>query len=463
MRLRNTLIAFVVLVIVGGYVYLVESKKQRVGDEKEKLFYNIKKEDAQELDLNFWNGEIKLKKDGAGKWRIGSPLDAPADSDAVDSMVSAILTTDINRVIEQNPKEIQTFGLDEPFVKATVKLKEGKSLPSIWLGKKTPIGTAIYLKKETDKRVLLTDLSLQTSLDKTVNDLRDKQIIDFKDEDVRKIELNGTEGYRLLVKRDKDWYLEAPKKYKADEGEVNSIFSSLKSLRVKEFENDAPKELKQYGLDPPRRTVILFLGDRGDRKMLLMGDNKRTKEEVYVTRESKDRVYSVVSSNLRDFIKDISALRDRRILNFERDKAARVQMKVSDETYTLSRVKDKQKKDEWQIELGLGKTEKGDADEISTMLITLQYLKGKEIVEDEAKDLKPYGLDKPQIQTTVVGADGKTIAAITIGNKREEKGKEVGYFTKKSDSPMIYLLEEIDFNQLNKKSADFKKKPEPAV
>ena len=84
--------------------------------------------------------------------------------------------------------------------------------------------------------MLLTAATLRTALDKQPKDLRDKQLLTFKDDDVTRIEITPAGDPAVaLVRKDKDaWTLE-PGGQPTDLTEVRSYLSSLRAARAVDF------------------------------------------------------------------------------------------------------------------------------------------------------------------------------------------------------------------------------------
>src|SRR5579884_2163330 len=132
------------------------------------------------------NGIRIAKKDGAqvvlektgNDWRMTQPKTYPVDTDSVNSFLSSVSSVDADSVVEEKPADIAQFGLTQPSVTLTLTLKDGKTR-TLLLGDDAPTGSGVYAKTENSPKVYALASYTKTSLDKGVNDFRDKRLLTF--------------------------------------------------------------------------------------------------------------------------------------------------------------------------------------------------------------------------------------------------------------------------------------------
>src|SRR5581483_2761695 len=251
MNLRNTLMMLVVLLALGGYVYFVQVPREKKETEEKKVLA-FDKEAVSELTLTYPDRVLTLKKNGAGKWRITQPVEADADETTVKNLVNSIADAEVKRTLDEVPQDLAVYGLTTPVVKVKLTLKDGKTLPLLLFGKDTPVGFSTYAQKDGDAKVILVPQTLRVGLIKQVKDVRDQTILTFNDNDVKKLEIRGPDREIVLNKTDAGWTLEKPVRAKADDTEVRTFLSSLRSLRAQDFLEEPALELKEFGLAPPQ-------------------------------------------------------------------------------------------------------------------------------------------------------------------------------------------------------------------
>jgi len=443
-RPLNTLLLAIVFILLGAYVYFFEFQKGP--KEKTQRLLNFQEEEAESLILNYPQQEIRLQKEPLGRWKITRPLETAADESMIGAILAALSASEVKRTVEEKPSaaDLQNYGLDKPEVKVTLSLRNGIALPPILFGGKTPLGNSVYVRRGAEAGVLLTDASLRSNLERKLNDLRSKKILELRDEAVKQFALKGSRGDFALSKKGDVWFIDQPRYYRADQVEVQGILSTIRSISAQDFIEESPSELKKYGLDKPRLRVTVFMGEQEGSREILFGSKREGHEEVYLVVDSKGTVYAVHESVLKQLEKDLTALRDKEILSFRQDQAAKVQIAAPKESLALA----KGEKGEWRVEgPKKGKAQQGA---VADYLTLLNRLKAKGFADDEAKDLKKYGLDSPSLKISIADKDGKSLGTFLLGSKI---GAE--YYAGREGSMTVYTLDEFSYDQLNKKLTDF--------
>src|SRR5437868_5000828 len=117
--LRKTLILFVVFLGLSAWYVFYEKEakpKKTEAEEKSKQLINLNQDEIQEFVIHRFDAKstnterVKLRKSGAD-WNILEPVQDQADTSVVTSMLSSLTTTKQERVVEEKPKDLDTFGL----------------------------------------------------------------------------------------------------------------------------------------------------------------------------------------------------------------------------------------------------------------------------------------------------------------------------------------------------------------
>ena len=123
-------------------------------------------------------------------------------------------------------------------------------------GKKTPIGANNYVSTGAAAPSTPSRRFRVTSLEKSLDDLRERRPLRFDREGVQRIEATWVDGGVVLEKKDGKWRLVAPLDTDADSETVETLLSDLVFLRASGFV-DAPPPDKEVGLDTPQYRVVL--------------------------------------------------------------------------------------------------------------------------------------------------------------------------------------------------------------
>jgi hypothetical protein len=173
MSLRNTLVVFILLIIVGGYALYLNHQPPPEANPK---VYHLDAKDIRSIELKSPDRDIVVERAGAGKWNITKPVNAPADSGTVDSIANQIASLEITGTADEHPTDLAPFGLAVPAVTVTVVTTDGKTLPSIMVGRQAPIGNAGFIKVADKPAVVMVAPSFAADVNRHVNDLRSRSL-----------------------------------------------------------------------------------------------------------------------------------------------------------------------------------------------------------------------------------------------------------------------------------------------
>ena len=110
------------------------------------------------------------------------------------------------------PQDLAQFGLAQPDRRPSRSPPKDSALPDLKVGKTTAVSFSTYVQRADEPKIYLTGSAFQSGMDKQVKDLRDKKIVDFKEDDVTRIALRGPDGDVVLAKVDGTWKIEQPRR-----------------------------------------------------------------------------------------------------------------------------------------------------------------------------------------------------------------------------------------------------------
>src|SRR5262245_32211175 len=132
--LTSTLVLALVLAGLGGYIYFVDSKKPEAGIDgnaaKTKIF-NVEADKIEEVRLTY-NGESSLLRKADGAWKMIEPVAADADTTEASGLASSLAQLELNRPLDDNPKDLAVYGLAKPQME--VSFKAGTTTGKIAIG-----------------------------------------------------------------------------------------------------------------------------------------------------------------------------------------------------------------------------------------------------------------------------------------------------------------------------------------
>jgi len=385
---------------------------------------------------------IHLKKTGSD-WSIASPLQDRADHSTVSTMTSTLTTTKHERVVEEKPKDLETFGLKTPWLKVTLR-KDASGKPEILLmGKDTPTGYSCYAKLEAAETVYRVPKSLRTNLDKDTQAIRNKEIVTLLRPDVSEVEIQTPKENMVVKKDDKDNWTLAREGLPVENNEWTKTLGAILEVKATDFVSEDGKELARFGLHKPEVKIWLRSAKSQIRTGVWIGRTKeKDKEKVFVKREDRPVIFEVDKDILNKTLQPSSTYQSLRLAQFNRFDVKRI--KFERKTETLEILKEASG---WT--LPANPKIKIDTGKVDTFLANLQDAKISKYLPPKQKS----GIGEPELTLRLYEMkDNKEAEKLSLkfGNR---KGKEIS--GERSDLTTAFLLKLDEFNKVGLTEKDF--------
>jgi hypothetical protein len=470
MRFRNTLIALAVLLIIGGYAFVnfYFSKPAQA-----KIALNIKGDDIAKIDLKYPDRELVLERKAGEPWMITKPVGTQADQTAASNLARAIAQCEITKTVEEKAENLAPFGLDKPQVTVTVTDTRGKTLPGLQVGKLTPVGFSAYLKYTDKPVIMLTSSAFPSGMNKTVDQMRDRELMSFKVDEVQKLVIAHDDGTEIAIDRDGDkWKIVKPASYDADPTQVRQILTTLGDSKVADFITDAPRNAAQYGLEKPHLTATVYLAKGGEQESLLFGFKQKEsgKDGIYVRRGERAPIYTVAPWVMSGVDKSVLNLRDRTVLTFDASKVETITLNPIDKPqFVIKRAEG----GKWNV-VGDSKTSPADVSVVERFMDQIRDLKGNSIIMDPLKSPEMFGMDKPALVVTLQDKDGRAVGQLRLSKMEVKPAPPAGsseppsssahteYYAASSAGAALFSTDDFLFSQLNKTADQFRAKESPS-
>ena len=242
------------------------------------------------------------------------------------------------RVVDENAADLKAYGLAEPRIDVTFNVEGDKEPKRILLGEKTPASSGIYAKLPSNNRVFLVASTVETALDKSPFDFRDKTALAFDQTKVTSLELASSAQTIRLEKSGEEWKLVKPVQAPADFVSVNGVIGQLQSAQMTALK-DRPedlKDLKQYGLDKP--AVVATLGTGSSSAKFELG-KEADPGSVWARDPSKAAVFSINNGVAMELQKKVDDFRRKEVFEFRPFNTTRFEITRGKETRAFERVK----------------------------------------------------------------------------------------------------------------------------
>jgi Domain of unknown function (DUF4340) len=266
---------------------------------------------------------------------------------------------------------------------------------------------------------------------------------------VEEVTITSETETSTLRKVDGTWRMTAPVQADADQSAVSSLTNALSTVEVNRVVEENASNLTDYGLATPRITVA-YKAAGGNEGQLLIGDKTPTQSDVYAMKPGEKRVFLVSGFNESTFAKKPFDLRDKRILNFERDKIDSVEVARDANTVLLAR-----SGSDWVLKQPI--QARGDYSAIEALITKLasgsmtRLVEGAGSAPKDAAGLTTYGLNKPVARISL--GTGSSRATLALG-----KAEEGAVYAQDQGRGLIFTVDPTFLSDLKSSADDYRDK-----
>ncbi len=413
MRYWPTLLMALVLAGLGVYLYVVEFPAQQ---SEERLETAQKKvlllDQAAITGLTFKadGTELVFERSPGKGWMLTAPLRTEADQREVQSLLRALVTGSVHRVVEENPAALTPFGLDTPVTIVTITA--GTDRETLSIGDSGPLSSTLYVLRESDRKLLLTDMAPKDFVNKTLMTFRRKDILRVGQSEIDRIRLTypSTEIvlYHVNEKPKGKWKIRYPVEAEADPTEVRLLLFRLEDLKALGIVDPGPaRDALAKTLTTPKVKITLHAPD-GEQTVRLYQPDPASGEAIAETGPEAP-LYRINPTAIKDLTKELFHLQDKRLLGADYSDIAMLAVTTRAEHFVLIN-----QNDEWVLEDR--PTEKLNQQAVDLFVSRVANVPAEERVVKQAGPLAPYGLVSPAAEFVATGRDGKPAGKLSIGN-----------------------------------------------
>jgi hypothetical protein len=438
MKIRGLLVATGIFAILAGVLYWSDHRKPSAEaatpdaepapsilklDEGSIIKVELKKKDAP---------PILLTKSGSD-WKISEPKPFVADQTTVSSMLSTISSLNSDRLVEDKSADLQRYGLASPALELDVTEKDNKT-QRLLFGDDTPAGGGVYAALAGDPRVFTLATYHKTSLDKSLNDLRDKRLLSISPDKVSRLEIAGKDGDIEFGRNKDEWQILKPKPMRADTLVVGELVRKLTDARMDLSGSDkaATESDSGFAKDAPVATVKLT--DESSTQQLQV---RKAKDTYYAKSSQVEGAYKVDASLAEALNKKVEDFRYKKLFDFGYSDPNKIEIHDGPKSYSLLRGGEN-----WWDN---GK--KMDEDSVRSLITSLRDLSVDRFVDS--------GITTPGIDVTVTSADGKRAEKVVISKPGSN------YIAKRDGDSTLYQLASQSGDDLQKAIDGLKPDPAP--
>lgn len=273
------------------------------------------------------------------------------------------------------------------------------------------------------------------------------RLFSFSTDEVTEFWIRNASGDKLrLEKKDEEWWLTEPLSVKGDKEAVEAMLKNVVGARRDGilFENPLPAKLVELGLDEPSQ-AIGFVTDSLSLE-IGFGDKGPTNNVAYAIIKGDPKVYRIHSDIAAEADKDLYALRDKTIFDFDPQKVEKIVLEKNGGRMVI----EQPKSGKWDLTEPIAGP--ASMEKVLETLYRVKEEKIKAFESEEPRELEKYGLVAPTIRLTITvkGEKGNIDHILEVGKKDRERR---GYFAKRGGSGGIFVVEEVLVNHFYKDAA----------
>jgi hypothetical protein len=450
---KKTGVWAVVLLALAAFYYFYEieaGKKRQEATRQQELLFDFQADEVTEVTVKRATETITAVK-REGYWQLTAPLSAPGDGAKYREIVRHLAELRYQRLIEERPETLDAFGLTTPSVEIHVRVGEQTPPRVLHIGDKSPTGNGYYVRLADRPAVYLISTMVKDVVDASLHDLRDKTVMVFDPAAVQEMRVTfGTLPPVVLQRQDNNvWQLTAPVQAKADGQQVQTLLQRLRDVKIHAFVAEQPADLATYGLHTPALRFDVVVGKDQAVQTLLLGALDTDRKGVYAKRDDTANVFLLPQAFWESLPKTATALRDKTLLHYDRERITRLELRSVDSQTVITRTAPRQYTLEHPV------SAEGDSQAITRLLQELQELRAKDFIAETLPDPEAYGLASPRFQ-------------ITLWEQATDKEQEVrqhvlsfgdavpdaqGIYARVAERPTVYLVDQLAAQRLMEQTA----------
>ncbi len=290
---KKTIFWLIILVVIGGGLYLLDRRAEDVKVEREKALrlFPFLPQEVTAFVIKRDGQTIKMEKRDEVWWVVEPVIDR-GDKEIIESFLDNVVNARKDAILfeEAPPEKLEELGLARPYI--TVVFTTPGGTTQIIFGRKGPTHNISYAMLEGDPRVYRIHSDVGKEADKGLYDMRDKTIIAFEPLETKKVELYRKGRKNVIIEQPLGgkWDMMEPIRARADIEKVLETLYRLKESDIKYF-IDNPSEDEDYGFGEP--ILKLYIEDEDGRQGLIVGRKNRKIRGYFAKRDGAERVFIV--------------------------------------------------------------------------------------------------------------------------------------------------------------------------
>ncbi|WP_141325521.1 DUF4340 domain-containing protein [Myxococcus sp. AB025B] len=240
---------------------------------------------------------------GTSRWRLTKPVSERADEARVSALLKALKEHRALSFPKDTPETRKKLGLEAPLVDARFTRTSGDTVRIRMAQVMEDGAPRFHALREQGFVATLAEVpegALEV-LDVDVLELKDKHVLSFRREDVRRVVFHpGGDAPAITLVNvaegdggTESWQVESPVKGKAQHFRVVSLLRALGAIKATSFGEAKPRSWAKYGIDDASRGAVLLGAQGQELARLWLGTEVPESSELRYARGSGPEVMEV--------------------------------------------------------------------------------------------------------------------------------------------------------------------------
>jgi hypothetical protein len=440
---KPTLVVLLIAILLGGGAYYYQKKHSASTDttttDTSKPVFSIQSADIQSITVQHLpaaDSPIEMDRSGDG-WQLTKPLNTAADSSSVQGIADGLAAASSSQTEPFTPDRLKAYGLDPGALSISFTLKSGAQ-HKIVIGDKDFTGDGNYALVDSNQSVYLLPNSLDTSADKTSDDLRDHTVLHVDADQAAGAELKNSSGDIVVTKLPNGWHMTKPDAAAADSDSVSSLISAVANAKMVSVASETAINLSKYGLSNPPVSITVTNGI-GKSSTLIVGSKQG--DNYYAQDTSRPTIFEI-NADLYKKLTDVPGdLLDKTPLHVDESDINQIEIHGSSGAIVV----DRKAGENWQVTSP--DAQKGKAASAWKIFSALAALHADDVIEKPSADVTA-SLAQPAYQLILTDSSGKKRTL------RISKASGDFVYAQSGDSPAVFKLKKDSLGELDISPAD---------
>jgi len=279
----------------------------------------------------------------------------------------------------------------------------------------------------------------------------EEKVFNFESDSINAVEIDGSNGSFSFVRTADGWQIEKPVKTDGDKSSINSLLTTLVTMKKDREFSIRASDLANFGLIG--QVLEVRLTDKhGKKDILRYGDETGIESKIFVTK-TDTLIYTVPAYTKNSVDKSLFDWRDKSVVKVNRNDIRELHLRNQSGSFQVVK-----EGSDWYLKKPI--ETKADDSNISALLSKLETGKAKSVVSETLEKPAEFQLNKPVYEVDIYTGEGKAHQRLIFSALEDNSayGKDEGrphVFT--VDSVFLKAFEKSLMELRNKKFAEFNK------